>query len=272
MSTELLPPTDRAPAGQRLRQVRLAPTREADSDTALMRMQECLAVAFPPHGMRAVPAALVRATSREPELTELSFGTGVPNVEQERRGESRAQLAVYRVATLRWDNIEALCLIRNISSGGLMGRLHTALMPGQAITVEIRSGALIPGRIAWSGDELIGIAFDQQIEVLDVLHAPITGEPGLIQRMPRVRISCPVGLHGDGGSHQVTLVDLSQGGAKLATELLKEGDSVTVAIRGLDPRRAEVRWAHDGYAGLCFAAPIPFELLARWALERQREY
>jgi hypothetical protein len=235
-------------------------------------MQDCLAVAFPPLGMRAVPAALVRPTSREPDLTELSFGLSVPDAGDERRCQSREQLAVYRVATLRWDKIEALCLIRNISSGGLMGRVHTELMPGEAISVEIRSGTLIPGRVAWSGDELVGIAFDRQINVLDVLHAPIAGEPGLIQRMPRVRISCSVGLQVDGGRHQVTLVDLSQGGAKLATELLREGDKVTVAIRGLDPRRAEVRWAHDGHAGLCFAVPIPFEPLARWALERQREY
>lgn len=272
MSTELPTPPRGTPAMRHVRQVRFARTREADDDTALSHMQECLALAFPPQGMRAVPAALVHASIREPELTELSFATSVPRAEPERRSESREQLAVYRVATLRWDHIEALCLIRNISSGGLMGRLHTELMPGKAITIEIRSGTLIPGRVAWSRDALVGIAFDRQIDVLEVLHAPVAGEPGLTQRMPRVRISCPVALQADGGRHQVTLVDVSQGGAKLATALLKEGDRVTVAIQGLDPHRAEVRWAHDGRAGLRFAVPIPFERLAQWALERQREY
>lgn len=270
MSIELLPPSD--PSALRRAQVRFAPAPDTGQDTALTRMQECLSIAFPPTGMRAAPAALVCATRREPDLTELCFSTSVPEAQPERRSDAREQLAVYRVATLRWGNVEALCLIRNISSGGLMGRLHAELMPGQAVTIEIRSGAQIPGRVAWSHDSLVGIAFDTPISVLDVLHAPVSGEPGLVQRMPRVRISCPVSLQLEGGRHQVTLVDVSQGGAKLATELLREGESVTAAIQGLDPHRAVVRWAHDGYAGIRFAAPIGFEILAQWALARQSEY
>ena len=272
---------------KRVSLVRLRPAPPSESELAIDRMRDCLDVAFPPAGAAAAPAAFV-GTGKKPEpphavpttgapqgdagveLTEVSFGSSVP--EPDRRSEERSQLSVYRSATLRWQDYEALCLIRNISSGGMMGKLHTDMMPGEPVTVEIRSGTLTPGHVVWSHDNLVGVQFDHRIDVLEVLHAPVSGEADtLLQRMPRVRISCPVSLLVDGTRQQVTLVDVSQGGAKLATDLLREGDDVTIGIRGLDPHRGTVRWAHDGHAGIAFLAAIPFDKLAKWALERQAE-
>jgi hypothetical protein len=274
---ESLPAQDAERPNHRISHVRVRHQPKTDADLVIDRLRDCLDVAFPPAGAIAAPAALVWArpaagASVDGELTEVSFGSSVPGPEPERRREEREQLSVYRSATLRWRGVEALCLIRNISSGGLMGRLHAELMPGEPVTIEIRSGTLNAGHVAWSQGDLVGIAFDERIEVLDVLHAPTAGEPGLVQRMPRVRISCPVTLLVDGNRHQVTLVDVSQGGAKLATELLREGDEVTVTIQGLDPHRGVVRWAHDGHAGVAFLSRVPFEPLAKWALERQADY
>lgn len=277
---QILSADDPEPVMRRVSEVRLQPQPKTDADDAIDRLRDCLDVAFPPAGSVAVPAALVWARRRpQPKprgdsvgLTEVSFGSSVPALEPERRSEERELLSVYRSATLRWRGVEALCLIRNISSGGLMGRLHAELMPGEPVTIEIRSGTLIAGHVAWSRSNLVGIAFDSPIDVLDVLHAVAVGEPGLVQRMPRVRVCCPVGLLVDGNRHQVTLVDASQGGAKLATEILREGDQVTVTIQGLDPHRGVVRWAHDGRAGVAFLSPIGFEPLAKWALERQADY
>ncbi|RYG88992.1 MAG: PilZ domain-containing protein [Alphaproteobacteria bacterium] len=266
-------PTRQAHAStKRIQQVRKCAVPDTETDTSMDRLLECLEIAFPPIGTRAAPAALVLASTSGPQdrgLTEISFGKEVPGPGGERRHESRERLSIYRTATVRWGKFEALCLIRDISSGGLMGKLHVDLMPGENVTVEIRSGSLIAGRIAWSANGSVGIAFDAPIEVLEVLHAPHAGKPGLKQRMPRVRVSCPVSLLVDGNRHQVTLVDVSQGGAKLAADNLREGDEVFVTIRGLSPHRALVRWTRDGYAGVTFLSPIPFDPLARWALEQQ---
>ncbi|NYT42534.1 PilZ domain-containing protein [Sphingomonas sp. R-74633] len=190
----------------------------------------------------------------------------------DRRNDDRSKISVYRSAMLRWSGFEALCLIRNISPGGLMGKLHTSLAPGEPVQVEIRSGHEISGRVAWSDDGMVGVQFDERIDVLEVLHAPIHGEPGLTQRMPRLRIACPVCLHAEGVRQSLTLVDVSQGGAKIETDLLREGDEVTLGIRGLDPHRGVVRWAHSGRAGIAFLAAIPFDTLAKWALDRQAEF
>jgi hypothetical protein len=279
---QILPAPIAEPPVRRASQVRLRPHPETgtDADQQIDRLRDCLDVAFPPSGTSAAPATLV--WSRPPDavsadgvdLTEVSFGSSVPGpeLELERRSEERENLSVYRSATLRWQGVEALCLIRNISSGGLMGRLHAELMPGEPVTIEIRSGVPIAGHVAWSHGDMVGVAFDHRIEVLDVLQAPTSGEQGVAQRMPRVRISCPVSLIVDGSRHQVTLVDASQGGVKLATGILREGDEVTVTVQGLEPHRGVVRWSHDGHAGVAFLRPIAFEPLARWALERQADY
>jgi hypothetical protein len=201
--------------------------------------------------------------------TEISFQPEVPVME--RRSDDRSKISVYRSAMLRWSGYEALCLIRNISPGGMMARLHTSLPAGEPVWVEIRSGQEISGKIAWSADGMVGVQFDARIDVLEVLHAPVHGEPGLVQRMPRLRIACPVGLLADGVRQTLDLVDVSQGGAKVEADFLREGDEVTLSIRGLEPRRGVVRWAHDGRAGIAFLAAIPFDTLARWALDRQAE-
>jgi hypothetical protein len=262
-------------------------------EEALGRVGRCLQIAFPqadaagrparPHLPRIVvpskryrhltDACSPRVTTITPSeadiRTEISFQPEVPVME--RRIDDRSKISVYRSAMLRWGGYEALCLIRNISPGGLMGKLHTSLPPGEPVTVEIRSGNAISGRIAWSADGMIGVQFDDRIDVLEVLHAPVHGEPGLTQRMPRLRIACPVSLVAEGMRVSVTLVDVSQGGVKVEADFLREGDAVTVGVHGLEPRRGVVRWAHDGRAGIGFLVAIPFDTLAKWALDRQAE-
>ncbi len=285
------------PGNRSLRILRTeAPREPTPAEQAMDRVRECLHAAFPLAGAGAPPAFGWRGNhlprivapskpfghvveaydhmnrqKEEEEIsrTEISFNPAVP--EPERRTEEREKLSVYRSATLRWGSYEGLCLIRNISPGGMMGKLHADLAPGEAVTIEIRSGRLIAGHVAWSHDNLVGVQFDARIDVLEVLHAPMHGEPGLVQRMPRLRIACPVSLLVNGSRQTVTLVDVSQGGAKIEADFLREGDEVTVGIRGLDPHRGVIRWAHDGRAGVAFLSAIPFDTLARWALERQAE-
>lgn len=274
------------------------PAAHAEDDTAWIR--NCLKEAYPVPGggnaaifaweggrprrspvlkLPAMPvtiehhvSAATAAADDAIDLTEVSFADlPTDTAPAERRTDDRATLSVYRSATLRWGTFEALCLIRNISPGGMMGILHKALPAGERVTVEIRSGHFIPGHVAWSRDEMTGVRFDYRIDVLQVLQAPSTGDPGAVQRMPRLRIATPSALQLEGHSHPVDLIDVSQGGAKIESDFLRAGDDVILSIRGLDPRRGTVRWIRDGRAGVAFLASIPFDKLARWALERQAD-
>jgi hypothetical protein len=189
----------------------------------------------------------------------------------ERRADERDYLSVYRSATIRWREFEGLCLIRNIAPGGLMGKVHVEIGAGEQVTVEIRSGHPIAGHVIWSEDSLIGVQFAERIDVNDILQAPISQEAGLIQRMPRVRLSYPVTLQLGEERHGATLLDISQGGIKIEADFLRGNEDVVVAIRGLEKRHGVVRWSAGNQAGISFLSELPFDALAQWVLARQAE-
>lgn len=211
--------------------------------------------------MRSMDPAL--APPSETRAPDLAVPLG------ERRSEERAKVSVYRSATLRWDGHEGLCLIRNISSGGMMGRVHGDFAPGQQVEVEMRSGRCVSGQVIWVEDQQIGVEFAERIDVHSVLNA--AADPsGRVQRMPRLSVACPCTLLSDNSLLTVTLVDLSQGGAKIEAAFLRAGDEVSLAVPGLEPRRGVIRWARRGHAGIAFDNALPFDMLARWAIDRQQ--
>lgn len=184
----------------------------------------------------------------------------------DRRTDARAKMSVFRSATLRWRGRETLCLVRNLSPGGLMCRVVAPLAQGERVEVAMRSGHCLTGTVAWGRERQIGIRFDSRIDVAEVLNGPGGGAP--VQRMPRLAIGCAATLLGDKGLQSARLLDLSQGGAKIETAALRIDEQVTLNIPGLESHRAAVRWVREGCAGIAFHQPIGFDALARWALER----
>jgi hypothetical protein len=228
----------------------------AAAEPAVHWLRDCLDAAFPLH-------------ERDGRMTKLQAEVLGSSAPAERRSEERAKFSIYRSAVLRWDGFEGLCLIRNISSGGLMGKVHAVLTPGQTIEVEMRSGASVSGRVVWSHDTQVGIEFDERIDVQQALNAGFPGPHGPVQRMPRLSLPCPATLLNDGTRQIVTLLDLSQGGAKIEASFMRAGDEVVLGVHGLEPHRGIVRWAYNGRAGIAFDNAVSFDALARWAIERQ---
>lgn len=206
------------------------------------------------------------------DLTGISFSPDVPMPSDERRGDRR-HLSMYRSAALTMAGFQGLCLIRNISAGGMMGKIHTKLPIGAPVCVELRSGYAVPGRIVWTADSMIGIQFDERIDVLQILHAPSEEDAaGMPRRMPRLNIPCVADLLLDNIHYKVNVIDVSQGGAKIESKFLKEGDDVIITIDDLVPQRSSIVWSHDGRAGVSFFQLLPFDTLAEWAIRRQPSY
>lgn len=64
------------------------------------------------------------------------------------------------------DDPEVTVRVRNLSAGGLMAEYAAHVIDGTPIEVEVRGVGWISGRIAWSAEGRIGIAFDRQIDPL----------------------------------------------------------------------------------------------------------
>jgi len=54
--------------------------------------------------------------------------------------------------------------VRNLSAGGLMAEYGSALDTGTPVEVEVRGVGWVAGKIAWSAEGRVGVAFDRDID------------------------------------------------------------------------------------------------------------
>lgn len=186
----------------------------------------------------------------------------------ERRTGSRTT-SVYRPVLIELEDFAGFCLIRNLSSRGMMGQVYAQLAQGEPVTVHINPEIIVTGTIVWSKDQRIGVEFDQEIDVDEVLRElgrTYTGSR--LNRAPRLQIQCTAELVVADVTLPAEVQDISQRGVKVAAPLLKPGEEVTVRLEDMAPRKAVVRWSRQGAAGLNFMRPLGFEELARWVIQR----
>jgi len=203
------------------------------------------------------------------EVTSISFSREVPQPPAERRGRQR-YMSVLRAAKLTRHHREELCLVRNISAGGLMAHVYSPLDPGEPIAVELKTGHALTGSVVWFTELMIGVQFTAEIDVLHHL-ADIQEEQAdrPARRLPRLQIQGQARMR-TGLTHQrVQYYDISQGGMKIR---MPDGaavdDQVVIVIDGLDTLHGEIRWRQGEYGEVAFMHPLAFETLAQWAATR----
>lgn len=185
----------------------------------------------------------------------------------ERRDDDR-QLTLFRVGSLIIGDRRELCLVRNVSAGGMMIRAYCTIAPGTRVSVELKSGELVDGSVIWVKDDLIGLEFNKPIDVVDLLKTSMEGPR---PRMPRIEVDCVAWVRDGADVQQARARDVSQGGIKVEAERgLGVGDQVIVTLPGLEPVPGIVRWSDAGCYGLTFNKVLPLPLLVDW-LSEQRE-
>lgn len=186
--------------------------------------------------------------------------------EDRRRGER--YLSIMRVGKLVKQDAQELCVIRNISSGGLMAHVTAPHAIGDRIEIELKSDARLVGEIVWVKDGNIGVRFDGEVEVSDILtHRP--GADGRKARAPRLEIHGEAKLRIEDMQCSAIIRDISQGGMKVdVADPLIAGRDIVIKVKGLETMTGVVRWCREGQAGLAFLRPIPFDALTRWLDER----
>lgn len=184
--------------------------------------------------------------------------------EDEHRHSERQVVTVRWVAKLTAANGQELCLIRNISAGGVMANVYSSHELGEKISLEIRSGQQLDGEIVWMRDGCIGVHFFNEVDVQEMLRTASDGK-GLRVRPPRIEVYGSANIKVGTQIYCVDLCDLSQGGVKVTLpEPIEPGNEVVVSITGLEDRKSLIRWQRNGRAGLSFVRPISFELLVEW--------
>ena len=201
------------------------------------------------------------------ETTRYSLSDAPPRAPSDRRDGERL-MTLYRVGSLSIDDRRELCLIKNISAGGMMVRAYCVILQGTRLTVEFKCGQPISGVVSWTRDVHVGISFDEPIDVLDLLT---TSMDGLRPRMPRIEVECFATLREGASTYRMRVCDVSQGGLKIRCETrLLPGSDVVVTLAGIDPQPGVVRWVDGDQMGLTFNRMIALPTLVEWLRDQRK--
>lgn len=185
----------------------------------------------------------------------------------ERRDDER-HLTLFRVGSMMIDGRRELCLIKNISAGGMMIRPYCKLEAGRPVSVELKRGEQIPGTVNWVRDDSAGVTFDQPIDVVELLATSMEGPR---PRMPRVEVRCIASVRQGSNVYGMRAHDVSQGGLKVESNKdLEVGAEVLVTLPGLPSKQAVVRWRQGKSYGITFQRLLALAELVEW-LRDQRE-
>lgn len=204
---------------------------------------------------------------KQVETTQYSLSNDAP-VQPDRRQDDR-YVSLLRVGALIVEGRRELCLIRNISAGGMMIRPFTAMPLGTSATVELKHGQAVDGMVQWSDRGFVGITFAEPVDVLALLAA--TGDKPR-PRMPRIELTCSAVLRCDGDVSRIRLVNISQGGACIAsTSELELNANVVLSLPGLYAAAGVVKWRDDDQYGIGFNRVYPLDELMAFLKDQQRE-
>lgn len=197
------------------------------------------------------------------EETTFSFSRQAPKP-PERRRDPR-QMTILRVGAMIADGGRELCLIRNISAGGVLAHVYSQHKPGALVSIELKSNHPIPGKVLWMDESNIGIQFDEPVDVADMLSSQAVLENGWRPRLPRIEVDRLATLRCGARLYGVNTRDISQGGVKLeCDQMLETGREVVLTMERFRPMPGVVRWCGGGLAGLSFNQLIPFHELMTW--------
>lgn len=187
----------------------------------------------------------------------------------QRRQEPRL-LTLLRVGTIVVDGQRELCLVRNISALGMMLHVYSALVDGQDVVVEMKTGQRLDGRVKWINGSNAGIVFDEPVDVMAMLASQMVSQSELKPRMPRVEVRAPAMLRMGGHIFRVQTRDVSQGGAKITLDVgLPPDAEIVLSMEGFHSLHGTLRWCDGEAAGVTFNAVVPWPQLIRWLKVRR---
>ena len=194
----------------------------------------------------------------------LRFG-GPEAAEPAERRRSGRHMTVFQIAKIVTPQSQELCILRDISDTGLRAELYSPAVPGETVTFEMRTGHRVSGRIVWHRERSIGVQFDHEISVPEVLaHCSFDDRLGRM-RPPRIEVEIPAIIMVERQLIDVVIRNISQAGMKVAcAETLVPGAQIVVRFVGIGQRMATVRWSRHGESGLQLAQALTYGEFVAW--------
>lgn len=201
------------------------------------------------------------------ETTLYSLAQAAPR-RPDRRSSERF-LSLLRVGAIVAAGRRELCLIRNISAGGMMIRAYSPLAEGTPLSIELKQGDPVNGVVQWVEGELTGVSFDVPVDVVSLLAA--NGD-GPRPRLPRVEVECIAWVRDGARVMRATAVNISPGGICVELrETLAKGAEVVVTLTGLPAAKGVVRWFAEGACGIAFNRALIVAELVGWLQQQQSD-
>jgi hypothetical protein len=182
------------------------------------------------------------------EQTVYSLSEAAP-APPDRRSNER-YLSLLRVGAMVVEGRRELCLVRNVSAGGMLIRPYSTLTADTPVSIELKHGESVTGVVRWIEDEVVGIAFDEPIDVVALLTA---SDGGPQPRMPRIELSCLAWIREDADIYRSRTINISQGGMSAEADPRLCADAkVIVSLPGLEPIPGRIKWIEEGKCGIGF--------------------
>ena len=174
----------------------------------------------------------------------------------ERRTGDRHK-SVLAVGKVVKDGRERFCLIRDISTGGLMVETNDQLAPGDTVMVETLGLPISEARVVWSEGKLTGLAFGTSKDPETICRRGVDGNGHTI-RAPRFQSDRPARLRLAGRDVKVNIANISVGGARLigVSSVHTDAPGELIVDPHTSPIRGHVRWVADNEIGFRFAPAL----------------
>lgn len=196
--------------------------------------------------------------------------TAVSPGDAERRKDGRKdgrKVRVMRVARLSNPQLhaEGLGVVRDVSPGGMMIDAHFTLEIGQSVTIALFDDQELTGEIVWKDGQTVGVHFDEQVPVEQILVKPATNPDGRRTRLPRLTVRKAAQLVVGEKLVGAIICDVSQRGAKLQCESrLSMHSNILIRLGRHRPVRATVKWRGGDFTGVEFHRLLAVDELVQW--------
>ncbi len=174
-------------------------------------------------------------------------------------------ISLLQIAMIETASARGLCLVRKFSVHGAALRVRFPLNAGMIVTLALRDGHEIAGKVRAVDGERVELDFIGDVDLAaTLLHPRPAGAPREAVRVP---IRMPVVLGAGSASYPGLTRNISLRGIGLEMEEdidLTRGQEVQLHVDGLGYRESRIIWCHSGQVGLEFIVPLGFNVLDEW--------